>query len=236
MDNTVKLSVIVPVYNEINTIARILKKVKSQNVDKVSIEVVVVDDGSNDGTREFLDANTDLYDIYHKNPENLGKGGAVKEALKRATGDYILFQDADLEYDPDDYKMLLEPVIKFNADVVIGSRFLAPKWTKVFYFWHKIGNIFITTYFNILFNTTWTNVFSCYLMFRKSLIEPEQLRTKGWEQHAEILGKVCKRGKIFYEVPITYNGRTFEEGKKIKWYHLFKVFITIFAVKLFARS
>ncbi len=229
----VKLSVVVPAYNEINTIEQILKKVKSQQVEGVEIEVVVVDDGSKDGTREFLDTKTELYDIYHKNPKNLGKGGAVKEALKLATGEYILFQDADLEYDPDDYSILLDPVVKYNADVVMGSRFLAPKWTRVFYFWHKVGNLAITTCFNIFYNTTWTDIYSCYLIFRKDLIEPEKLITEGWEQQAEILGKVCKKGKAFYEVPITYNGRTFEEGKKIKWYHIFKVFYTIMKVRLF---
>lgn len=229
----IRLSVIVPVYNEIATIAEILGKVRTQKIDDVDIGIVVVDDGSTDGTREFLDENPELYDVLLKNPENLGKGGAVKRALAAATGEYVLFQDADLEYDPSEYARLLTPVLRFGADVVMGSRFLAPTWTRVSYFWHKVGNKIITTWFNMLYNTTWTDVYSCYLMFRRDLVPPESLRTMRWQQHAEILGKACLRGERFYEVPISYNGRSYDEGKKIRWYHTLVVLFTVLRVRIF---
>ncbi len=229
MDNKqIRLSVIVPVYNEVATIGEILRKVRAQKINGVAIEIVVVDDGSKDGTRDFLDGNPHLYDIFLKNPKNLGKGGAVKNALAKATGDYVLFQDADLEYDPDEYESLLFPVLKFGADIVIGSRLTGVKWTRVYYFWHKIGNTFITTWFNIFYSTTWTDIYSCYLLYRRNLVLASDLRTTGWQQHAEILSKACLRGKKFYEVPVSYNGRTYEEGKKIHWYHVVNVLLTIF--------
>lgn len=228
-----RLSVIVPVYNEIATVGQVLSKARTQKIDDVEIEIVVVDDGSTDGTREFLAESPELYDVFLKNPINLGKGSAVKSALAVATGDYVLFQDADLEYDPSEYAQLLFPVLFFDADVVSGSRFLAPRWTRVSYFWHKVGNKIITTWFNLLYNTTWTDVYSCYLMFRRDLVPPEDLRTIRWQQHAEILGKACLRGKRFYEVPITYNGRSYEEGKKIHWYHILVVLFTMLWVRIF---
>jgi hypothetical protein len=118
----------------------------------------------------------------------------------------------------------------------MGSRFLAPRWTRVFYFWHKLGNFCITNCFNLLYNTTWTDVYSCYLMFRRELVDPDELRTLGWQQQAEIIGKVCRRGKRFFEVPISYNGRSYEEGKKIRWYHILGVLSTMLRVRLTTRS
>lgn len=230
---SMRLSIIIPVFNEIATIAEILSRVRAQHIENVEIEIVVIDDKSTDGTREFLADHAELYDTFLKNPQNLGKGGAVKQGLAACTGEYILFQDADLEYDPADYAALLTPVFRFDADVVIGSRFLAPHWTRVFYFWHKIGNLLITTWFNLLYNTTWTDVYSCYLLFRRDLLYPEKLRTLGWEQHAEILGKVCLRGKRLFEVSVSYNGRGYEEGKKIRWYHTLKVLSTMLRVRIF---
>lgn len=228
-----RLSVILPVYNEISTIAEILAKVRAQKSNNVYIEIVVVDDGSTDGTREFLNENPELYDVFLKNPRNLGKGGAVKRALTVATGDYVLFQDADLEYDPSDYAKLLTPVFRYDAQVVMGSRFLAPLLTREFYFWHKVGNRIITSWFNTLYNTKWTDTYSCYLMFQRDLVSPEDLRTMRWEQHAEILGKACLRSKRFYEVPISYNGRSYNEGKKIHWYHVFVILFTMLRVRFF---
>ena len=128
---------------------------------KPCLEILVVDDGSTDGTREFLIGHPDLYTSLHLNKTNMGKGGAVQQGLRQAKGDYVLFQDADLEYDPKEYVKLFLPVLKHGADVVMGSRFLAPEWTKVFYFYHKIGNKLICLLFNLLFNTTWTDIYSC---------------------------------------------------------------------------
>ena len=228
-----RLTVIVPAYNEIATIGSILQRVRAQRVEGVDISVVVVDDCSTDGTREFLESHPDLYDVFLKNPRNLGKGGSVKHALESTESDYVLFQDADLEYDPSDYRELLIPVQQFGADIVIGSRFLAPRWTRVFYFYHKIGNQLITTWFNLLYNTTWTDVYSCYLLYRRDLVDPGKLRTMRWEQQAEILGKACRKGSVFFEVCINYNGRSFAEGKKIHWYHTFLVLSTMLRVRLF---
>ena len=223
----VSLSVIVPAYNEEETILDLLRLVRRQNIEGVEIEVVVVDDCSVDNTLSYLQENPDLYSVLVESPINGGKGAAVKAGLAAATGEYILFQDADLEYDPDEYTKMLMPVLKHDADVVMGSRLMAPPYTRVHYFWHKIGNRFITLCFNIINNTTFTDIYSCYLLYRRNLLKPEELKTVGWEQHAEILTLATKRGTIFYEVPITYHGRTYEQGKKIRAHHIIAVLRTI---------
>jgi glycosyltransferase involved in cell wall biosynthesis len=223
-----KLSVIIPAYNEEGTILELLQTVAAQNIEGVDIEVVVVDDCSVDSTLQILEENPDCYHKLVKLPRNSGKGGAVKAGLAEASGDYILFQDADLEYDPSDYASLMMPVMKHEADVVMGSRLMAPPYTRVHYFWHKQGNRFITLFFNIINNTTFTDIYSCYLLFRRDLIKPEELTTMGWEQHAEILTLTTKRSKIFYEVPISYHGRTYDQGKKIRAHHIISVLWTIF--------
>jgi glycosyltransferase involved in cell wall biosynthesis len=222
-----KLSVLVPAFNERDTILAVLEKVRSQSVEGVDIEVIVIDDGSTDGTPNLLESNPNLYDHFLQLPKNLGKGGAIKAGLGKAAGDYILFQDADHEYDPAEYAKLLVPVMEYGADVVMGSRLLAPPYTRVHYYWHKVGNKVITFVFNIVNNTTFTDIYSCYLMFRRSLINPDELTTLGWEQHAEILTIASARGKVRYEVPITYHGRTYEEGKKIRARHMIAVLWTI---------
>jgi glycosyltransferase involved in cell wall biosynthesis len=224
---SMRVSIIVPVFNEEKTILQILEKVAAQRVDGVEFEVVVVDDGSRDGTAARLEERPDLYSRFVRRPHNGGKGAAVTDGLRVATGDYILFQDADLEYDPADYARLVQPALDHQADVVMGSRFLAPQYTRVFYFWHRLGNAVITQFFNMLNNTTFTDIYSCYLMFRRSLIDPEQLRTNGWEQQAEILTKAVQGSRVFYEVPISYHGRTYDEGKKIRARHAVAVLITI---------
>lgn len=223
MKKTLKVSVVVPAYNEEKSILPLLEKVNAQQINNVELEVVVVDDNSKDNTPSILKSRPDLYTHLVTMPTNQGKGAAVKAGLLVATGDYILFQDADLEYDPNDYGVLLYPVIEFNADVVIGSRMLAPKYTRVHYFWHKIGNRIITLIFNILNNMTFTDVYSCYLVYRKNLVSPEGLVATGWEQQAEILSKAIRASSIHYEVPIAYHGRTYAEGKKIKAHHAFSV-------------
>ncbi len=226
-----RLSIIIPAFNEEKTIIKILNKVNKVKIEGVEKEIIVVDDCSKDGTLDLLEKNNNLYSLLIKMKKNGGKGAAVKKGLSKASGKYILFQDADLEYDPNDYIKLIEPVLRFNADVVMGSRLSAPQFTRVYYFWHKIGNRFITLIFNILNNTTFTDIYSCYLLFKSSLIKPEELVTNGWEQQAEILSKVVSKANSLYEVPINYYGRTYEEGKKIRARNVISVLLTIFLRK-----
>jgi len=226
------VSILIPAYNEQATIIELLVSVAAQSIEGVQFEVIVIDDGSKDRTVELLEANPGLYTTLIKQPHNGGKGAAVKAGMKVASGDYILFQDADLEYDPTDYRQLMLPMQRFDADVVMGSRFLAPSFVRVSYFWHKVGNYLITLVFNIFNNTTFTDVYSCYLMFRRTLVDPDQLQTEGWEQHAEILSKAIAKGKSFYEVPVSYQGRTYEEGKKIRAHHALAVIWTIIKMRL----
>ena len=228
-----KISVIVPVFNEEKTIIQLLRKVKNQNTENFSLEVIVVNDCSTDQSGELIENNKELYSLYIELPKNIGKGGAVREALISATGEYVLFQDADLEYNPEDYKNIFAAIKEYNPDVVIGSRFLSPQYTRVHYYFHKVGNKLITFLFNVLYNTTFTDIYSCYLCFRRELIDPKKLKSNGWDQQAEILASVVKKTNVHYEVPISYSGRTFDEGKKIKGRHIFKVIIMILKKRLF---
>ena len=232
----IKLSIIIPAFNEEKTIIELLYKVNEVNIDGVKKEIIVIDDFSSDKTLSLLEKNNSLYHKLIKLEKNKGKGFAVKEGLSLATGDYILFQDADLEYDPKDYQKLLEPVLKFNADLVIGSRLSASQLTRVYYFWHKFGNKLITLIFNVLNNTTFTDIYSCYLLFKSNLLNPEILVTSGWEQQAEILSLIVAKGELFYEVPINYYGRTYKEGKKIRSHHAIAVLLTIFTKKFFPNK
>ena len=220
----IKLSIIIPAYNEQATIIQLLEKVAEQKVVGVELQIIVIDDGSKDKTVTLLEARPELYAKLVKQAQNGGKGAAVKAGLAEADGDYILFQDADLEYDPADYSKLLEPVLRFDADVVMGSRMVGPPITRVSYFWHKVGNWLITFVFNVLNNTTFSDVYSCYLLYRRSLIDGDKLTTEGWDQHAEILTKSVAAGTRFFEVPISYYGRTYDEGKKIRAHHIIPVF------------
>lgn len=228
-----KLSILIPVFNEENTILSILEEIKKQNFTKFDYEIIVINDGSTDNTQEILEKNPSMYDSLYKLEVNSGKGAAIIKGLQNSTGDYIIFQDADLEYSPKDYKKIISVIDKFNAEVVIGSRFLSPEYTRVHNFSHKLGNKFITLLFNILNNTTFTDIYSCYLCFEKSLLDIDKLKSKGWEQHAEILCNVVQKSKIHYEVPVSYSGRSYEEGKKIRGRHSFKVILMILKKSLF---
>lgn len=222
-DLTVRISVIVPAYNEERTILELLGQVRAQRVDGFTLEVIVIDDGSKDRTVELLAANPHLYDRLVRQPKNGGKGAAVLAGLEAATGSYILFQDADLEYSPKDYEALFYPVAAFGAEIVMGSRFLVHRYTRVAYFWHKVGNRLITLTFNVLFNTTFTDIYSCYLLYKRDLVSPSEILSRKWEQHAEILARSVRRARVIYEVPISYHGRTYEEGKKIRAHHTIAV-------------
>jgi len=229
----IDLSVLIPAHNEKATILELLGHVARQNIDGVRMEVVVIDDGSEDGTVALLEKNPTLYTTLIKRLHRGGKGAAILDGLRATTGDYILFQDADLEYDPDDYEKLLRPVLDFDAGIVMGSRLVASPCTRVSYFWHKFGNRLITFIFNILNNTTFTDIYSCYLLFRRELVDPATLKTTGWEQQAEILSKAVAKAPRMYEVPIRYYGRTYAEGKKIKAYHALAVIRAIVVGRLF---
>ena len=229
----INLTVLIPTYNEEATILDLLGRVAEQSIAGVTLEVLVIDDGSTDRTVELLEQNAGLYTKLIKRAQNGGKGAAVKLGLAEASGDFVLFQDADMEYDPVEYSKLLKPVIDFDADIVMGSRMVASQWTRVSYFWHKVGNKLITLVFNILNNTTFTDVYSCYLLYRRDLIDSESLITDGWEQQAEILSRAVAKAEIMYEVPISYYGRTYAEGKKIKAYHAIAVIWTIIIRRLF---
>jgi glycosyltransferase involved in cell wall biosynthesis len=227
-----KVSIIVPVYNEEKTILDVLSSINEQKIDNIDFEVVVIDDHSTDNTSKLLADHPKLYSKHVRLKSNCGKGGAVREGIRQSSGKYILFQDADLEYNPQDYTNLLKPVILFDADLVIGSRFLAPKFTRVAYFWHKVGNNLITTLFNIVNNLTFTDIYSCYVLFKREYINPDKLLTNGWEQQAEILSKVVKKASDVYEVPISYHGRTYAEGKKIRAHHIISVIYAIIRFKI----
>ena len=211
-----KVTIIIPAYNEEKTIIDLLERVNAQSVEGFLFEIIVIDDGSRDGTLAILEKHPDLYDKLVKQTPNQGKGAAVIAGLEVASGDYVLFQDADLEYDPGEYATMLMPVREFDADIVMGSRFLAPKYTRVHYFWHKVGNRIITLLFNVLNNATFSDIYSCYLLYRRALVDSAKLKSRGWEQHAEILATAKRSAKVIYEVPISYHGRSYAEGKKIK--------------------
>ncbi|MBL8670641.1 MAG: glycosyltransferase family 2 protein [Alphaproteobacteria bacterium] len=222
-----RVSVVVPVYNEAATVLTVLERVRAVSVPGAAFELIVVDDGSRDGTADALRSRPELYDALISRPANGGKGAAVRDGLLAATGDYVLFQDADLEYDPSEYGVLLMPAMAFRADIVLGSRFLAPRYTRVHYFMHKAGNRLLTLLFNLLNNTTFTDIYSCYLLYRRGLLDPALLRSDGWEQHAEILADIVRKARMVYEVPISYHGRGYEEGKKIKPRHAVAVMLMI---------
>ena len=217
------ISIIIPTFNEEETIKEILLAINNNKHDSYNFEVIVVDDGSSDKTQNILSSVPHLYSKLILQKNNQGKGAAVKKGMLNASGDYILFQDADLEYDPGDYSKLLSMISKFDADLVIGSRLIAPEYTRVYYFWHKVGNKIITLIFNLLNNTTFTDIYSCYLLFKRNLLDLNQVKSIGWEQQAEILSLLVVSTKKMFEVPIKYNGRTYGEGKKIRAHHAFFV-------------
>lgn len=221
------LSVIIPVYNEENTILKILNKIKFSKLEDINLEIIVINDGSSDNTQNILETNKFLYDVLINEKNNKGKGMAVKKGLEVAKGDYIIFQDADLEYDPKDYINFINVFSELHAEVIIGSRFNYNNFSRSHNYLNKLGNHFLTFFFNLLYNTTFTDIYCCYLAFKRELLIIENIKTLGFEQHAEILCNLVKSSKKIYEVPVNYNGRSKEEGKKIRFYHIFKIFFII---------
>jgi glycosyltransferase involved in cell wall biosynthesis len=227
-----KISIIIASYNEEETIIEILQRINKTKKNNYDYEIIVVNDGSTDDSLKLLENNSHLYNKLLNFSNNKGKGFAVKEGLKVATGDYIIFQDADLEYDPDDINSFCEIYERFDADVIIGSRMRYKKYTRSHNFFNLIGNKLITFLFNILHNCTFTDVYTCYLSFKRNLLDPARLKTHGFEQQAEILGLLMKKAKKSYEVPINYSGRDKSEGKKIRFYHIFPVIYQIIKTRI----
>jgi glycosyltransferase involved in cell wall biosynthesis len=216
-----KLSVIVPVYNEITTLAEIIRRIRAAPV-QVPLELIFVDDCSVDGTREFLQTLVSgesakdgaVKVFFHE--RNLGKGAAIRTAIGQVTGTMVLIQDADLEYDPQDYPALLKPILEGHADVVFGNRFHGGAH-RVLYFWHAVGNRFLTTLCNMVTNLNLTDMEVGYKVFRTEILKEIQLQSSRFGFEPEITVKVANLGCRIYEVPISYHGRTYAEGKKIGW-------------------
>lgn len=212
------LSVIVPVYNERETLAEIVRRIRAVDLEPLGLrtEIVLVDDGSTDGTRELLPGLAELPGVrVLLQPRNRGKGAAVRAGIAKARGDLILIQDADLEYDPRDYPTLLRPILEGRSSVVYGSRFLGEH--KAMYFWHQLGNKFLTTLANVLYDTTLTDMETCYKLCTAQVARSFTLKQERWGFDPEMTAKILKRGHRIYEVPVAYNGREFDEGKKISW-------------------
>jgi glycosyltransferase involved in cell wall biosynthesis len=211
-----KLSVVVPVFNERNTLVEILRRMRAVELpDGIEREIIVVDDGSNDGTRDVLNQVGDSTVRVVMHEANLGKGAALRTGFAHATGDYVLVQDADLEYDPEDWPKLLNPVLRGRARVVYGSRFTGERRNMLLLHW--MGNRFLSMTTNVLFNTTLSDMETCYKLFDRDLVDDMKLQSNRFDIEAEITAKVLKRGIRIYEVPISYSGREFDEGKKITW-------------------
>ncbi len=218
MQNPPLLSILMPVYNEASTLHEIIAKVEAVNLGDVRKELIIVDDGSKDGTRELLKemAESSKHKIYFHG-QNMGKGAALRTALHYAEGDIILIQDADLEYDPAEYVELVKPILEGRADVVYGSRLTGGKVARAFNFWHLLGNKMLTFVTNILYNATLTDMETCYKVFRADVVKNFQIKSNKFDFEPEITAKILKRKYKLYEMPISYYGRDFDEGKKITW-------------------
>ena len=227
-----KLSVVIPCYNEVNTIERLLAAVRaSPHPDK---EIIVVDDGSSDGTRERLSGELrKLIDQVILHEVNQGKGAALRSGIKAATGDVVIIQDADLEYDPNEYPRLLAPIEEDRADVVFGSRFMGAAPHRVLYFWHRVGNGFLTLLSNMLTNLNLTDMETCYKAFRRGIIQSIEIEENRFGFEPEITAKVARLGVRIYEVGISYYGRTYAEGKKIGARDGFRAIYCILKYNLF---
>ena len=215
-DEKLKISVIIPCYNEVNTVQKIIEKVLSLKL--YTKEIILIDDFSNDGTREILKTLVNpKISLLILNEKNFGKGYCIKKGIEAATGEIILIQDADLEYDPEDYPKLLNPITSGNADVVFGSRFIGSNEKRVLYFWHSIGNKLLTIFSNMLTNLNLTDMENCYKVFKSDVIKDLNLVENRFGFEPEVTAKISKKNLRIYEVGVRYYGRKYSEGKKITW-------------------
>jgi glycosyltransferase involved in cell wall biosynthesis len=236
------LSIVIPAYNEGRTIHLILNKVKAVTLPTgVEKEIIIVNDFSKDNTEEaivnYKSANPELNIQYYKHEFNKGKGAALHTGIKEAKGDYIIIQDADLEYDPEEYNILLKPILLGMADVVYGSRFIGGKPHRILFFWHSIGNKMLTTMSNMFTNLNLTDMETCYKLFRSDIIKGISLKEQRFGFEPEVTAKISRNKEIrIYEVGISYYGRTYEEGKKIGWKDGFRAIFCILKYGLFKAN
>lgn len=229
-----KISIVIPVYNELSTLEELIEAVKASSLD--NLEIILVDDFSTDGTRDLIrDKLADRVDRVLYQPHNMGKGAALREGFRHATGDIVLVQDADLEYDPRQYPDLIEPIVKDRADVVYGSRFQGGGPHRVVYFWHYVGNRLLTLLSNMLTNINLTDMETCYKVFRREIIQSVDIHENRFGFEPEITAKVARMNVRIYEIGITYYGRTYAEGKKIGWRDGIQAIWCILKYNLWAR-
>jgi glycosyltransferase involved in cell wall biosynthesis len=235
------LSIVIPAYNEERTIHHILDKIKAvQLINGIQKEVIITNDCSKDDTegaiRRYMDANPDLYIRYQKHEVNKGKGAALHSGIKYASGQYIIIQDADLEYDPEEYNVLLKPIINGFADVVFGSRFMGGRPHRILFFWHSIGNKVLTFASNMFTNLNLTDMETCYKLFKSDLIKQLELKENRFGFEPEVTAKISRIPNVrIYEVGISYYGRSYEEGKKIGWRDGFRAIYCILKYNLWSK-